>query len=297
MQNLKERDLRSHHLSRIIAIAGLTVAMIVVCTDPSFAKHHDKNNATATTTSEVTTSVAPNGVVQTTVSTSSTVIDYRILADQDLDHFAIMRAKAYGLTDTQVAQAAKLAHLAWVPMGEVLDKIEDGRTIAGLAIDYGVPFDRVLDASDWQDRINDYETAYANTGMGALKNGTMQPVVSSYSTNTMGLGPAITPNGTTITPSGTAVTPNGTTITPNGTTVTPNGTTITPNGTTVTPGGTTITPSGTTVDPNGTTTTPSGTTVAPNGTTTTPGGTTVAPDGTTTTPSGTTVAPNGTTTP
>lgn len=286
MQNLKERAQRSYHLYRFAAAAGIAVAIAAVCASPSFADE-----------SVTTTSVAPSGYVQTTVSSASTGIDYSILADQDMDHFAIMRAKAYGLNDSQVAQCAKLAHLAWVPMREVVSKVEDGRTIANLCLDYGVPVDRVMDSQDWQNRISDYMTAYANTGLGEIRHGPMQPVVSSYSTNTMGLGPAITPNGTTITPSGTAVTPNGTTITPNGTTVTPNGTTITPNGTTVTPGGTTITPGGTTVTPDGTATTPGGTTVTPNGTATTPGGTSVAPDGTTTTPSGTTVAPNGTTTP
>jgi hypothetical protein len=278
MQYLKERAALSIQLCRFTAVAGCAVAIAAVCVSPSFAQY---SNAPATE-SETTTTVAPNGVVQTTVSTSSTGVDYRILADPDMDHFAIMRAKAYGLTDSQIAQTAKLAHLAWVPMSEVLDKVEDGRTIASLAIDYGVPLDRVMDSSDWQDRINDYLTAYSNTGLGAIRHGTMQPTVQSYSSNSgaMGIGPAITPGGTTIAPSGAAVMPNGTTVAPNGATVEPNGATVAPNGTTVTPNGATVAPNGTIVTPGGTTTAPNGTTVSPGGTTTAPNGTTVPPSGT-----------------
>jgi hypothetical protein len=277
----------------------MAVAITALCASPSFAKHHNNNNATSTETSEVTT-VSSNGVTQTTVSTASTGIDYRILADPDIDHFAIQRAKAYGMTDAQIAQSAKLAHVAMIPMSDVLDRIEDGRTIASLAIDYGVPFSTVMDCSDWQDRISDYMTAYDNTGRGALRNGPAMPTVSSYTTNSngIGVGPAVMPNGTTIAPNGTTVEPNGATVAPNGTTVTPNGATVAPNGTVVTPNGTTTAPNGTTVTPDsGTTTAPNGTTVSPGGTTTAPNGTTVSPNGTTTTPSGTTIAPNGTTNP
>jgi hypothetical protein len=269
MQYLKERSMRSYHLCRFGAVAAIAVAIAAASAAPSFAKHHNNNNkATTTETSEVTT-VGANGMVQTTVSTASTGIDYRILADPDIDHFAIMRAHAYGMTDSQIAQAAKLAHYAMVPMSDVLDKIEDGRTIASLAIDYGVPLNTVMDCSDWQDRISDYMTAYKNTGRGALRNGPAMPTVSSYTTNSNGIdvGPAVMPNGTTIAPNGTTVEPNGATVAPNGTTVTPNGSTVAPNGTVVAPNGTTTAPNGTTVSPGGTTTTPSGTTVAPNGTT------------------------------
>jgi hypothetical protein len=283
MQILKESALRSYHICRFVTIAGCAVAMTAVCASPSFAKHHNNNNAAPATATEVTTTVGPNGAMQTTVSTASTGIDYRILADPDMDHFAIERAKSYGLTDAQVAQCAKLAHYAMVPMSRVVSQVEDGQTIPNLAIRYGVSLDTVLDASDWQDRINNYMTAWDNTGMGALRHGYAQPVVSSYTTTApaMPIGPAIMPNGTTIAPSGTAVMPNGTTIAPNGTTVEPNGATVAPNGTTVTPNGATVAPNGTTVEPNGTTTAPNGTTVEPNGTTTTPSGTTVSPSGTT----------------
>jgi hypothetical protein len=299
MQILKERALRSYHICRFVAIAGFAVAMTALCASPSFAKHHNNNNnATTTTASEVTTSVAANGIEQTTVSTASTGVDYRILADQDLDHFAIERGKAYGLTDAQIAQVAKLSHIAMEPMSRVMSRVEDGETIANLCLEYGVPINTVMDSSEWQDRISEYMTAYDNTGEGALRHGYTEPVVSSYTTTApagLGVGPAIMPNGTTIAPSGTAVTPNGTTIAPNGTTVEPNGATVAPNGTTVTPNGATVAPNGTTVEPNGTTTAPNGTTVSPGGDTTAPNGTTVSPGGTTTTPSGTTVAPNGST--
>jgi hypothetical protein len=274
MQILKERALRSYHICRFVAIAGFAVAITAVCASPSFAKHHNNDNdATPTTAAEVTTSVGPNGTIQTTVSTASTAIDYRILADQDLDYFAIQRARAFGMTDSQIAQAAKLAHYAMEPMGHVISQIEDGQTIANLAIQYGVSLNTVMDSSDWQDRINDYVTAYDNTGEGALKHRYTEPVVSSYTTTTptMPIGSAaVTPNGTTIAPNGTTVTPNGTTFAPNGATVTPNGATVAPNGTTVEPNGTTTAPNGTTVSPGGTTTAPNGTTISPGGSTTSP---------------------------
>jgi hypothetical protein len=267
MQNLKERVVRSYRLCRFVSIAGSAVAIAAVCAAPSFAA--PRYGAISTTASQASSMITSSAVGQTTVASSSMGIDYRALADPDMDHFAIKRAQAYGLTDDQIAEIAKIAHLAWAPMGEVLNKVENGRTITSVAIEYGVNLDELRDCSDWKARISDYMTAYSNTGYGAMRNA--PPTVASYS---MGTGAAIMPNGTAVAPNGTAVTPNGTTITPNGTTVTPNGTTITPNGTTVTPNGTTITPGGTTVAPDGTTTTPSGTTVAPDGTTTTPSGTT-----------------------
>jgi hypothetical protein len=178
----------------------------------------------------------------TTVPAGS--IDYRVLADPDLSYFSIQRAHAYGMNDEQIAQAAKLAHYAEVPMSQVLNLVEDGRTMTDLAIMYGVNLDYLANTSDWQDRIHDYMVAYHNTGMGALRNGPMEPTVASYSST--GFGPAITPNGTTISPNGTTVMPNGTTVAPNGTTVTPDSTTTAPNGTTVTPNGTTVAPDGTT---------------------------------------------------
>jgi hypothetical protein len=161
------------------AVVGTAAILIATCAAPSFARHHNSNSA-----SEVTTTVSPNGSVQTTVTTASVGIDYSVLADPDLNYFDIRRAQAYGLTDNQIAQAAKLAHYGYVPMGDVLNQLEDGCTLASLAVYYGVPINVVEDASGWQDRINDYLAAYRNTGRGALRNGPTQTTVTSYSSNT-----------------------------------------------------------------------------------------------------------------
>ena len=306
----------------------MSAFLIALCASPSYAKHHHDNNPNNTAT-ETTTTVNPNGDVQTTVTTASVGIDYSVLADPDLSYFDIRRAQAYGMTDMQIAQCAKLSHYGMVPMDRVLDQIENGRTMADIAVEYGVSLDNLADASDWQDRVHDYMDAWRHTGYGALRNGPPPASVATYSTNTgqfdnntiapVPSGSTITPNGTMVTPNGTTVAPNGTTVEPNGTTTAPNGTMVTPNGTTVAPNGTTVAPNGdtspgaeaapgvqttpdtsgtdngTTVTPNGATIAPNGTTVGPNGDTTAPNGTMVSPNGTTTAPNGTTVTPNGTT--
>src|SRR5579884_987491 len=157
---------------RAVSVAAISAFAVAACATPSFAKHHHHNNpATTNTATEVTTSVSPGGAVQTTVSTASVPIDYRILADQDLDFWAIRRARAYGLTDSQIAQAAMLSHYGLVRMDRVLNQIEDGYTIADLASYYGVPLNDVMDTSSWEDRVRDYMEAYRTTGYGALRNG------------------------------------------------------------------------------------------------------------------------------
>jgi len=246
------------HVASIAALAALLTA---ACATPSFARSHNPNN----TATETTMSVTPNGDMQTTTTVASSGIDYRILGDPDFNYFQIRRAQAYGLSDWQIAQAAKLAHYAWVPMEEVVRQIENGSTMANLCIWYGVSMDDVMNASAWNDRLHNYMDAYRHTGEGALRNGPPMENVATYSSTTsLGGTTVTTPNGTTITtPSNAIITPDsGMLNTPGGTTVT------TPSGTTVTTpdssGGATIT------TPNGTTTT------TPNGTTvTTPDGTTV----------------------
>ncbi|HEX5324620.1 MAG TPA: hypothetical protein VFW40_12595, partial [Capsulimonadaceae bacterium] len=249
MLNIKECTPRSFRIDRVATVAAIAAAaFIAVAATPSFA--------------QTTTSMGPGGI--STVTSSVVEPNYRVLADQDLDYFAIKRAQAYGMNDTQIAEAAKLAHYGMVPMNQVLSQIECGKTMAGLAMSYGVSLNDLNDTTDWQNRISDYMTAYRSSGLGALRNYSRTTVTSYSSTgamyNNMNTAPAVTtPDGSTVSPNGTTVTPNGTTVAPNGTTVTPNGTTITPNGTTVEPNGTTAAPNGTTVTPNGTTITPSGT--------------------------------------
>jgi hypothetical protein len=304
MLKFKESTPRSFRIDRAVAVAAMAATLTAVCAAPSFARHHHNNNAaTSNTATETTTSVSPSGAVQTTVSTASVGINYRILSDQDLSYFAIKRAQAYGMSDAQIAQAAKLAHYAMVPMNEVLNRVETGCTIADLAMEYGVPLDTVLDSSDWQTRINDYMVAYNNTGWGALRNGPTMASVASYSSatpgmnNGMGSGPVISGSSSSTTmennSSTTIVTPNAggtlnnTTTTP-GTGTSTNGLSgTTPNGTMNNspgvPGNNGINNGVTNGTDNGTTN---------NGTTTTPGTT---DNGTAGTTNGTNATPNGTT--
>lgn len=201
----------SFRADRVLFGAAVSAILIAVCASPSYARHHNNNpNNTAT---ETTMTVNPNGNVQTTVTTASVGIDYSVLSDPDLNYFDIRRAQAYGMNDYQIAQAAKLSHYSMVSMDRILNQIEDGRTIADLAMRYGVPLNDLDDVSGWQNRVHDYMDAWHHTGYGALRNGPAPESVASYSSNT---GNTINMNPTT----GTTSTYNSTSEY-NSTTVTP----------------------------------------------------------------------------
>jgi hypothetical protein len=230
---------------RAAAVVGVAALLTAASAAPSLARHHHADMTNTAT--ETTTSVTPNGTVETTVTTATAGPDYRILADPDLSYFDIKRAEAYGMTDDQIAQAAKLAHYGMVPMSQVLNQVEDGRTMADLAMEYGVSLSDVMDASDWRDRIDNYVVAYDNTGWGELRHGPIRENVASYSSTT-GMVPMVgTSSTTSSTTSTTTVAPSMDSGATNSTTTT---TTTSPSD--MTPQSTTST---TTTDSNGNSTT------------------------------------------
>lgn len=252
MRNINLRNLRTFSY-RAASTAAVAALLMAVSAAPSLARHHYHAAATNTAT-ETTTSVTPSGTVETTVTTATAGPDYRILADPDLSYFDIQRAQAYGMTDEQIAQAAKLAHYSMEPMGVILNQIEDGRTIADLAMENGVPLNDVLDASDWRDRIANYMTAYEDTGWGEIRHGPVRENVASY-TSTTGTVPMTGTSSTTTMNSTTTVAPSTDNGTVNSTTTTT--TTTSPSDTPVMPSQSTTT---TTTNDNGTSSTTTTTT-------------------------------------
>jgi hypothetical protein len=127
-------------------------------------------------------------------------VDYSVLADPNISYFGIARARAYGLTDSQIGRAYAIADNANVPFQEVLNMLERGDTFFMIAQYYGVDLKHVTDASDYTNKVTNYITAYETTGRGAM--GKMD--MSLASSNSMNGGSM---SGGSMSPSDTSTPP------------------------------------------------------------------------------------------
>jgi len=84
--------------------------------------------------------------------------DYSLLSNPVFDAAAIRRAESYGLTDSEVGQAAALAAKSGVPLSDVLRRVESGATFASLAAQYDVSAQE-LDGSAYTALVRRYLNA------------------------------------------------------------------------------------------------------------------------------------------
>ena len=119
-------------------------------------------NASPYTTTPITTSVytVPTG--------QQTWVDYRLLTNRTFDGIDLAQARSRGLSDRQIAVAAKVARLSHVPFNDVVDAIARGETYSQIADDYGLRDSDLRHTSDEEMMIDQYRTAYDNTGEMAM---------------------------------------------------------------------------------------------------------------------------------
>ncbi len=94
-----------------------------------------------------------------------TNINFTVLGAKRYNYFDIMRAKAWGLTDDQIAEAAALADASGYSMDWIMTRVEDGATYHDLAAAWGVPMEVVYSPEKYRDQIHDYIAAYRHTGL------------------------------------------------------------------------------------------------------------------------------------
>lgn len=162
MFTVKLHELRLAQADRMIKpLVGLLAAAFAVVPASAFA---------VLTDDPITTPTITSADMPDTSGMTPDAIRYSVLADPKLDYFTIMRAKAYGLTDDQIADAYALADETLRSFPDVINQVESGATFPVLAEEWGVPLEDVYSPERYRDRIHDFIAAYQSTGYGALRN-------------------------------------------------------------------------------------------------------------------------------
>jgi len=149
--------------STLLGKGMLVIALAAGLTLPAFADSMSPGSTmTVTPVPMTTTTYTMSAATQALLATPD--VDYTILADPWFNDFDIKRAETYGLSDNEIAGVCKIAHNARVPMGSLIDRIEEGATLPDLCDENGLPLRELNHTEGWRHRLHDYKVAYDNSG-------------------------------------------------------------------------------------------------------------------------------------
>jgi len=100
-------------------------------------------------------------------SMTTTVIDYTSLINPPVDYLDLKQASEAGLSDTEIAAAAKIAEKTGTPFNEVTAAVLRGETFASLADRANIPLPDLWNVTDEKAKIANYVQAYESTGAGS----------------------------------------------------------------------------------------------------------------------------------
>lgn len=100
-------------------------------------------------------------------SMTTTVIDYTSLINPPVDYLDLKQASEAGLSDTEIAAAAKIAEKTGTPFNEVTAAVLRGETFASLADRANIPLPDLWNLTDEKAKIANYVQAYESTGAGS----------------------------------------------------------------------------------------------------------------------------------
>ena len=178
-------------------LVGAVTAMLAASTG---LRAQDTTTTTTDSTSATATSGAMSGGMSNSMSggmMNNGMIDYSVLSDKTLDYTELMKAKARGLSDNEVATVAKIAEKTGYSFSAIVEKVLNGETFAKLADEMNLKLQDVMDVNDEKMKIAAYEAAYQNTGKksmgmmnsdmsmsGGMSNGSMSGGMSGGSMST-----------------------------------------------------------------------------------------------------------------
>ena len=96
-------------------------------------------------------------------------IDYSVLRNQSFTYLDLTQAKASGLSDDEVATAAKIAEETGQSFGAVREDLMNGATFTQLATKYNLSLADLYSVDDEKTKIDNYKQAYETTGSFAMK--------------------------------------------------------------------------------------------------------------------------------
>ncbi len=95
--------------------------------------------------------------------------DYSLLNNTTYDYLDLMQAKAFGLSNRQVATIAKIAERTEQPFCPVVESVKRGNTFAKIAYEDNLRIYDIYDVSEEEAKIASYKAAYQMTGLSGLK--------------------------------------------------------------------------------------------------------------------------------
>jgi uncharacterized surface protein with fasciclin (FAS1) repeats len=96
-------------------------------------------------------------------------IDYKVLTNAPYSYADLEGAKRTGLSDNQIAVAAKIADKTGVSFNTVCQQILLGAPFQTLAVQYGLNLADLYNVTDEKQKISDYKLAYKTTGTYAMR--------------------------------------------------------------------------------------------------------------------------------
>lgn len=173
--------MQTRFTTRHWVLAGAVAAMLGGSTLAARAQDATTTTTTDSTMSTTTTTGAMNGGMMNNGMSgdmSGGMTDFSILSNPNYDYKNLMQAKAYGLSDSQIATISKIAKESYTPFPEIAADVERGETFPMLAGKYNLNLSNIYDVDTEKQEIANYEAAYEATGtkggmMGSMMNSDM----------------------------------------------------------------------------------------------------------------------------
>ena len=144
----------------------LASAVAAMLAGSSLAVRAQDATGTTTTTDSTMSTTTTTGAMTGGMSgdMSGGMTDFSILSNPNYDYKELMQAKAYGLSDSQIATISKIAKESYMPFHEISADVQRGETFPMLAGKYNLNLGSIYDVDTEKQEIANYIAAYEATG-------------------------------------------------------------------------------------------------------------------------------------